>query len=73
MGKSNDKRIVTQIGHAEPTAPEAPKEPVYKFRYVCEGCTGVAIKSTNNPAGLKIACQQCGKEQVTKLENYIVL
>ena len=48
--------------------PEAPK-----FRYVCEGCTGVAMLSTNNPAGVKITCKACGKEQVTKLANYIIL
>lgn len=44
-----------------------------KYRYVCEGCTNNAMLSTNAPAGLKITCAHCGKEQVTKSENFIAL
>lgn len=44
-----------------------------KYRYACEGCTGIAFRSTNTMVGVKVSCQQCGKEQETKPENYIVL
>ena len=69
LSKSEEKRIEAM----KTETPAAKVEEPLKFRYACEGCTGVALKSTNNMVGVKITCVNCGKEQVTKAENYIVL
>lgn len=61
--KPEEKTMTTQVNEEKP----------FKFRYACEGCTGVALRSTNTMTGVKISCQNCGKEQITKAENYLVV
>jgi len=41
------------------------------FRYMCEGCTNVAIYTTNKMVGVEIDCTNCHKRQVTLASNYI--
>lgn len=44
-----------------------------KYRYVCDGCTNNALFSTTLMQGIKITCQECGKEQITVPGNWVIL
>lgn len=44
-----------------------------KYRYYCDACTNVAFYSETIKEGLDGICQACGKQYVTRKENYIKL
>lgn len=52
---------------------EEPKTGKNKFRYYCDACTNIAFYSEKAEEGLKGTCQICGKQYVTRKENYIKL
>lgn len=58
-----------------PKAVEQPKQEnkPKKFRYACHGCTKNAGFFDAPGLNLIVICPHCGKEQLTKLENFVAL
>lgn len=53
---------------------EIETETVYKYRYFCPACTGVAFYSVDKSEKLPVVCQNCGKSlEEIKPENFIKL
>jgi hypothetical protein len=72
MSKSDEKRInAVQEGQKNVEQPAKPAE--MKYRYYCDGCTQIALVSTNKMIGTVITCQFCGKTQTAKAENWLPL
>jgi Zn finger protein HypA/HybF involved in hydrogenase expression len=44
-----------------------------KFRYYCHGCTKNAAFMEEATENVTVLCPHCGKQQVTKAENFIAI
>lgn len=48
-------------------------KPIYNFRYACHGCFKIAGYYEKPVENARVVCPHCGKDQTTKLENFIQL
>lgn len=45
---------------------------ILNYRYVCDGCTNTALVTSNKMVGVIITCVFCGKQQITRIENFVI-
>lgn len=64
---------VTEVAHVEEetTTKELKAKAEEAFLYICDACSNYAIKATSKMVGIKLVCQVCHKELITREENWI--
>lgn len=73
MPKKDIKMTEEAMEEATEVKEESLNEGKEKYRYYCDACTNVAFYSETIKEGLNGICQACGKQYVTRKENYIKL
>ena len=63
--------VVEEIVEGTEVKEKKDSETRVKFRYFCDACTNIAFYSDEIKEGLKGTCQACGKQYVTRKENFI--
>jgi hypothetical protein len=69
---SRVKAIKAEIKEQKVEALKIVKIKTGKYRYFCDACTGIAFWADSPSKGLVRACPHCGKQLISKIENFIL-